>query len=252
MSETKKEKQNFISRLSGWYFSKKVLPYWCILLLDTVIVFVSCVGCYWMQNRTTDLLHGHGGVFYTSTLYAFLSWVGARVFRTYTGVVRYSSLTDLLRIAYANMASLVLALASELLFKKLGVPKLCALSFSSIVGAFVVSTMLMWLMRIAVRALFEQFDDFVGRELLVLRPARKHRLPYLKMGEQFHRMPCVFRRHQVNGAEGFQGSHSNVAQVAYRRSNDIQDCHDSLLYSIFRFFSREKWSENYAASPSQP
>lgn len=158
MSETKKEKQNFISRLSGWYFSKKVLPYWCILLLDTVIVFVSCVGCYWMQNRTTDLLHGHGGVFYTSALYAFLSWVGARVFRTYTGVVRYSSLTDLLRIAYANMASLVLALASELLFKKLGVPKLCALSFSSIVGAFVVSTMLMWLMRIAVRALFEQFE----------------------------------------------------------------------------------------------
>lgn len=158
MSETKKEKQNFISRLSGWYFSKKVLPYWCILLLDTVIVFVSCVGCYWMQNRTTDLLHGHGGVFYTSTLYAFLSWVGARVFRTYTGVVRYSSLTDLLRIAYANMASLVLALASELLFKKLGVPNFCALSFSSIVGAFVVSTMLMWLMRIAVRALFEQFE----------------------------------------------------------------------------------------------
>jgi FlaA1/EpsC-like NDP-sugar epimerase len=158
MSETKKEKQNFISRLSGWYFSKKVLPYWCILLLDTVIVFVSCVSCYWMQNRTTDLLHGHGGVFYTSALYAFLSWVGARVFRTYTGVVRYSSLTDLLRIAYANMASLVLALASELLFKKLGVPNFCALSFSSIVGAFVVSTMLMWLMRIAVRALFEQFE----------------------------------------------------------------------------------------------
>ena len=158
MSEMEKEKQNFISRLSGWYFSKKVLPYWCILLLDSAIVFVSCLGCYWMQNRTTDLLHGHGGVFLTSAFYALLSWVGARMFRTYTGVVRYSSLGDLLRIAYANGVSLALALASEVLFKRIGCDTFSALSFSSIVGAFVVSTMLMWLMRIAVRALFEQFE----------------------------------------------------------------------------------------------
>lgn len=38
---------NFIKKLTDWYFSKRAVPYWCILLLDCLIVlFSGLVGSY--------------------------------------------------------------------------------------------------------------------------------------------------------------------------------------------------------------
>ena len=91
----------------------------------------------------------------TSIFYALLSWIGARIFRTYSGVVRYSSSIDLLKVLYANSVSLLLALGSWLLFDYFKVPFLSALRPVTVVAAFVVATMLMWGMRIVVRTVFE-------------------------------------------------------------------------------------------------
>jgi FlaA1/EpsC-like NDP-sugar epimerase len=149
------EKRNWLSKLTGWYFNKSVLPYWCILLLDSFIVFFSCVFCYWVQNRTLVMFHHRDDVLLTSLAYVLLSWVGAKIFRTYSGVIRYSSLIDLLKVTYANLVSMALAVGSYLLLSWLNVKQLSALSIIAIVAAFVVATMLMWWMRIVVRAVFE-------------------------------------------------------------------------------------------------
>ena len=149
------EKHNIFSRLTGWYFSKRVLPYWCILLLDSLIVFCSCVFCYWVQNRTVVMVHHRDDVMLTSLFYAVLSWVGAKIFRSYSGVIRYSSLVDLMKVAYANLVTLGLALISQWLLRWIDVPQLSALSKVAIVAAFVISTMLMWWMRLLVRTVFE-------------------------------------------------------------------------------------------------
>ncbi|MBO7082625.1 MAG: polysaccharide biosynthesis protein [Bacteroidales bacterium] len=149
------ENRNWLTRITGWYFNKSVLPYWCILLLDAIIVLFSCIFCYWVQNRTVVMFHHRDDVMLTSLMYALLSWVGAKIFRTYSGVVRYSSLVDLMKVAYANMVSLALALGSWLLLRQLDVLQLSALSPIAIVAAFVVATMLQWLMRLMVRTLFE-------------------------------------------------------------------------------------------------
>lgn len=74
-----KRKNNWLTQLSSWYFSKRVLPYWCLLLMDAVIVFLSCVFVYWVQNRTMATFTHRDGVFLTSLVYALLSWVGARI-----------------------------------------------------------------------------------------------------------------------------------------------------------------------------
>lgn len=153
------ENQNWLSRITGWYFNKSVLPYWCILLLDSIIVFISCVFCYWVQNRTVVMFNHRDSVLITSVFYALLSWVGAKIFRTYSGVVRYSSLNDLLRIAYANTVTLALALISQLVLRWLDIEILSALSIIAIIAAFVIATMLMWFMRIMVRTLFEQAES---------------------------------------------------------------------------------------------
>lgn len=94
-------------------------------------------------------------VLYTAILYSGLSWIGARVFKTYAGVVRYSSFVDLLKVAYANLITLVLVLACSIIFRRTGVDALSALSPLETVSAIAIATLLMWALRIIVKILFD-------------------------------------------------------------------------------------------------
>ena len=100
-----------LSKLIDMYFSKNVLPFWCILLMDSMIVFLSSLFVYWMSNRTGTMFEHRYAVLYTALLYTALSWIGAKTFKTYSGIVRYSSFVDLMKVAYANTITLVLAVA---------------------------------------------------------------------------------------------------------------------------------------------
>ena len=111
---------NAIKRLLNWYFTKASLPYWCLLFLDTAIVFVSALYTYWVFNKTMDMFTHRFEVLYTAIFYALLSWVGARIFSTYSGVVRYSSFVDLMRVAYANVVSMVVSLGMERHYRSYG------------------------------------------------------------------------------------------------------------------------------------
>ena len=146
---------DFIKRITNWYFSKKMLPYWVILLADAAIVFGSAVFTYWIFNHTEITYENHVSVFLTSALFALLSWIGASCFRTYHGVLRYSSFVDLLRLVYANAISMALAMGVSLLFWWLKVDILSAFTLSQIVIAFVFATMGMWAMRILVKIIFD-------------------------------------------------------------------------------------------------
>ncbi|MBR3699824.1 MAG: polysaccharide biosynthesis protein [Bacteroidales bacterium] len=150
------------------FFSRRVLPYWCVLLLDTAIVFFSCIFCYWVQNRSVVLLSHGDSVFVTSLFYAVLSWIGARIFRTYSGVVRYSSMVDLMKVAYANTVTLGLALLTHWVLKWQGVSILSAISPLAIVASLVVATMLQWAMRLLVRTLFEQTEQQVKKTRVLI------------------------------------------------------------------------------------
>ena len=144
-----------IKRFSDWYFGKKVLPYWVVLLMDAGIVFVSSVFTYWVTNKSQTTYDNHVAVFSTSLLYAVLGWVGATVFRTYKGVLRYSSFVDLLKLTYANAISLVFAVLASWLFSWQGVELLSALSPMNTLMAFLVATLMMWGMRILVKLVFD-------------------------------------------------------------------------------------------------
>lgn len=94
-------------------------------------------------------------VLYTALLYSGLSWVGTRVFKTYAEVVRYSSFVDLLKVANANLITLVLALACSVIFRRTGVDALSALSPLETVSAIAIATLLMWALRIIVKIQFD-------------------------------------------------------------------------------------------------
>lgn len=139
----------------NWYFSKQTLPYWCLLLVDTAIVFLSGVFIYWVFNKTLSMFEYRFEVLYSALFYALLSWIGAKLFSTYSGVIRYSSFVDLLRVGYANGISLLLAITASLIFEDMHIRALTAFNQTEIAVTFFIATLLMWLVRITVKALHD-------------------------------------------------------------------------------------------------
>lgn len=137
------------------FFSKNVFPFWCILLIDSVIVFLSSLFVYWVSNRTGTMFEHRYAVLYTALLYTALSWMGAKIFKTYSGIVRYSSFVDLLKVAYANAITLLLAVGCSLICKSQGVDALSALTPLETISAIAIATLLMWGVRIMVKILFD-------------------------------------------------------------------------------------------------
>ena len=146
---------DIFKRISNWYFSKKVLPYWVILLADAVAVFASSVFVYWVTSNSQITFDHHVAVFTSALVYALVSWIGARIFRTYSGVLRYSSFVDLKKLTFANMVSLALSLALSFFGKWQGIDMISAISPILTFMAFLLATMIMWAMRIIVKLMYD-------------------------------------------------------------------------------------------------
>lgn len=144
---------SFWKKLLSWYFNKKSLPYWCLFLIDSIIVLFSGLFTYWIFNRTMEMFTHRFDVLYTSLFYVVVSWVGARVFRTYSGVVRYSSFIDLLRVAYAILLSAVIAIVTSLVLEHWDVKALITDNQTEVAATFGLAMLLMWGVRIVVKNL---------------------------------------------------------------------------------------------------
>ena len=150
-----KEKLNWIERLFRYYFSRNVFPYWCVVLADTVIVFMCSAFAYWAFHRTGVTYEHRFELLQTAILFSLLSLISARVFKTYSGVVRYSGFVDLLKVCYANALTFVLAVGTYYLFKYLGVDSWRALHPLQIFAAIVLSALLMLVMRMVIKTLYD-------------------------------------------------------------------------------------------------
>lgn len=146
---------NAFLKLVNWYFTKKALPYWCLFIVDSIIVLMSALCTFWVFNRTDLLVLMRFEVLYTSLSFAVLSSVGAIIFNTYSGVVRYSSFVDLMRVGYANGVSLVLALVVSSIAENQDIKALTALNQTQAVITFVISTLLMGGVRVVVKTLYD-------------------------------------------------------------------------------------------------
>ena len=146
---------NPLSKLINWYFTKNALPYWCLFIIDLGIVMVSALFTFWIFNRTGVFFEERFDVLYTALAYTLLSAVGAKLFSTYSGVVRYSSFVDLMRVAYANTLSLILALLLSWVAEKYGVRELSALNQTQTFVTFILAVIVMWGVRVMVKTLYD-------------------------------------------------------------------------------------------------
>ena len=154
----KENRQGLLRRLSTWYFSRRVLPYWMILALDMSIVFISAIFTFWVSFRSQITYDHRWEVLASAAMFALVSIIGARVFRTYSGVLRYSSFLDLMRLVYANTLSLGLAEVVVLYARHRQFMPLGIFSGWRTVIVFLVATLLMWAVRVMVKLLFDSIN----------------------------------------------------------------------------------------------
>lgn len=143
-----------IKRFFGWYFSKATLPYWCILTLDSLCVLVPGMVCFYFRNGGDGFSANFWPMFYGLLITVGLFVVAFRLFHTYTGVLRYSSFVDLKRLFFATFtgSALTLALYFALSKHSLGIIIPDPLDILMIL---IVSTILMWGIRVIVKSIYE-------------------------------------------------------------------------------------------------
>jgi FlaA1/EpsC-like NDP-sugar epimerase len=151
--------KRLFDKILNWYFTKNALPYWSILLIDCLIIVFSAMSIYWLFHQADLLAENFPKVLLTSCIFVLLSFPGFRIFHTYSGFMRFSSFVDLMRVTYCNLVSLVLVLICMWGVEQLPVKWLnwfMPFTTKQIALIFVISTLLMWALRIFVKTLYDQ------------------------------------------------------------------------------------------------
>ena len=106
------EKALFMTLLRNffnWYFGRNALPYWSIVIFDTLTCFFGGLFIMWRRHPLTELLSEWPLLLHSFIAFGLFNVIGFRLFHTYSGILRYSQFIDLLRVCYANMFALALA-----------------------------------------------------------------------------------------------------------------------------------------------
>ena len=143
---------NPFSRLSVWYFSKKTLPYWGIILLDCLSLLFSGLLVYALNNGLvpTASVFWHLSLTLVVCLVPYL--VGFRLFHTYSGIIRYSSFVDLQRVGFATLFGVACVVAFQELTDFS--PWLVYIRKRDIVLSSLLAMSLMWATRVFVKYLY--------------------------------------------------------------------------------------------------
>ena len=142
-----------ITQFSNWYFSKRALPYWGILLLDCMIVLCSDLLVYALNNGILFTLQQLKPLVGAFGFYLMFYIVGFRLFRTYSGVIRYSSFVDLQRVGFAMFLGLAFIAVAKYGFASDS--WLMDIRMRDLGLAALLSIALMWAMRVLVKYLYD-------------------------------------------------------------------------------------------------
>ncbi len=140
---------SLFSRLSTWYFSKKSLPYWGIILQDCCLILFSGLLVYTLNNGVLSTLDILGHLLVTLLVCLIPYLVGFRLFHTYSGIIRYSSFVDLQKVGFAVLFGLICVVVFQALTDFS--PYLVYIRKRDLILSALLAMSLMWMMRVFVK-----------------------------------------------------------------------------------------------------
>lgn len=147
----------FLQKLTNWYFSKGALPYLGVLTLDSLIVLISGYIGYYLELGGINFAQHFWQITLGNLICVLLFIIGFRIFHTYTGIIRYSSLIDLQRVGMASLLGSILSFLVGIGVNSIGIEIIMMPGVLGCTTLLVCTTMLMWVERMAVRAMFDTF-----------------------------------------------------------------------------------------------
>lgn len=144
-------------KLTNWYFSQRALPYWVILILDSVIVLFSGYLAKYLEVGGLDFAQSFWPITYGLAVTLLLFVLAFKIFHTYIGIIRYSSFVDLARAGSATSLGSVLTLSVSVIIKSVDCECVMMLGFAGVAMMFTFTTLLMWLERVLVKELFDSY-----------------------------------------------------------------------------------------------
>ena len=144
----------------NWYFGRNALPYWCIVIIDTLTCFFGGLFIMWLRHPLTELLSEWPLLLHSFIVFCFFNVIGFRLFHTYSGILRYSQFVDLLRVCYANMFGLVMAVLANSIVRHSAPDSFLATHFYSftfrmLLIMYIGTAMIMCLTRICIKLVYE-------------------------------------------------------------------------------------------------
>jgi len=154
---------NFVQNL----ITERVLPTWCIFLLDVFLVVIAVVMACLLRYDLTAVFSS-GSVLPKAILWiVFVNMLFFAMFHTYANIIRFSSFIDIMHIFGALTTSFILLMAASIV---------CEIGFdyeflpySVLIISFVFSFAAMAVMRIFIKVLYERvnFDGKHGTNVFI-------------------------------------------------------------------------------------
>lgn len=155
-----------VSRLFNWYFTKRSLSFWGVVVLDFSIAMMACLISYWFVNGSDDLKNHFWTVVFSISVYMPIYLVTGKIYRTFELQLRMTTIRDLQKVG-ASMTTGTCGLFLMRLFIPFDKFIWPINSLSIFLGALL-STMLIMLVRIVIKSIHDSHLTKVGLPRAVL------------------------------------------------------------------------------------
>lgn len=136
------------------FLSERVLPRFLILTMDMFMIMFSCVFIYLIRYSLESLtLDVRRNCFILSLVLIFFNLVTFISFRTFRGILRFSTFTDLVRILYSLLLGYSLSYIALMFFEEFQLTS--NLSNVTFIAIFLFNTLLMIISRILIKEVYE-------------------------------------------------------------------------------------------------
>ena len=142
---------NFLYR----YFSVKTLPYWVILALDSCIVIFSGLITRYIEAGGNGFVNNFWQFATGLIVTVCLFFIGFKIFHTYSHILRYSSFSDLFKVASATLVGSTLTYLCSLFINPNNNIAIILPGLRESAILFALTTMFMWVVRVVVKSMFD-------------------------------------------------------------------------------------------------
>lgn len=155
-SNDNKSGMNFFKKLRNWYFTSEAVPYWIIVAMDLVMVYLSILTCYGIVEDVSVMIEHFSELLAVTTVYVCVYAVFFKMFYTYSFDIKVTAPYDVGRVAMAvGMAALSIFVFRQ--FVPLDI-WLWPISGKALALASAMSLLLIWLNRLMIALMFNVID----------------------------------------------------------------------------------------------